>query len=77
MVRTKRKDRPIGPIDIEPQHKKIRQEKISTFHIKKRKKIMKLIEKPTIQKNMLANYFQPRHGVIYTRIYSTPKRVIH
>lgn len=37
MVRTKRKDRPIGPIDIEPQHKKIRQEKISTFHIKKRK----------------------------------------
>ena len=37
MVRTKRKDQPIIPIDIQPHCKKTRIEKISALQIKKRK----------------------------------------
>jgi hypothetical protein len=59
MVRTKRKDQPVAPIDIQ-QHckKKIRQEKISSLQIKKRKQNNEPHEeKKQFKENMLANYF--------------------
>ena len=37
MVRTKRKDHPINPIDIQPHSKKLRQEKKTSLQKRKRK----------------------------------------
>ena len=45
MVRTKRKDQPIIPIDIQPHCKKTRIEKISALQIKKGNKTMTQMKK--------------------------------
>ena len=50
MVRTKRKDQPVAPIDIQPHSKKIREEKISSLQIKKRKQNNEPHEEKTIQR---------------------------
>jgi hypothetical protein len=69
MVRTKRKDRPIGPIDIEPQHKKARQEKISTFHIKKRKQNNETHRETNISKKICSQIISNQGMVSYTPEY--------